>query len=282
MKKIRRLFMFMLTIVLIFLSALGYAHFIEPELLTVRSFDIKTGKPVKPCTIVFFSDTHFGKYYNVGHAEDIVKKINQNNPDIVVFGGDLLDNYARDRNIMDLEYLKEELKNIEAKTGKYAVWGNHDYGGGAVRIYEDFMSSCGFELLDDESVVLEDYGIKLIGYDDYLMGWTDPSLYKIKSEFYNVIIAHEPVVSQFIESKSENFLLTGHTHGGQVNIPFLTSELLPEGSAQFIKGLYTQQEIGTTVSLTMYTSSGIGMTRYPFRFQNIPEIVKINLQGADR
>lgn len=282
MKKIRRLFMFMLTIVLIFLSALGYAHFIEPELLTVRSFDIKTDKPVKPCTIVFFSDTHFGKYYDVGHAEDIVKKINQNNPDIVVFGGDLLDNYARDRNIMDLEYLKEELKNIEAKTGKYAVWGNHDYGGGAVRIYEDFMSSCGFELLDDESVVLQDYGIKLIGYDDYLMGWTDPSLYKIKSEFYNVIIAHEPVVSQFIESKSENFLLTGHTHGGQVNIPFLTSELLPEGSAQFIKGLYTQQEIGTTVSLTMYTSSGIGMTRYPFRFQNIPEIVKINLQGADR
>lgn len=282
MKKIRRLFMFMLTIGLIFLSALGYAHFIEPELLTVRSFDIKTDKSVKPCTIVFFSDTHFGKYYDVGHAEDIVKKINQNNPDIVVFGGDLLDNYARDRNIMDLEYLKEQLKNIEAKTGKYAVWGNHDYGGGAVRIYEDFMSSCGFELLDDESVVLEDYGIKLIGYDDYLMGWTDPSLYKIKSEFYNVIIAHEPVVSQFIESKSENFLLTGHTHGGQVNIPFLTSELLPEGSAQFIKGLYTQQEIGTTVSLTMYTSSGIGMTRYPFRFQNIPEIVKINLQGADR
>lgn len=282
MKKIRRLFMLMLTIVLIFLSALGYAHFIEPELLTVRSFDIETDKQVKPCTIVFFSDTHFGKYYDVGHAEDIVKKINQNKPDIVVFGGDLLDNYARDRNIMDLEYLKEELKNIEAKTGKYAVWGNHDYGGGAVRIYEDFMSSCGFALLDDESVVLEDYGIKLIGYDDYLMGWTDPSLYKIKSEFYNVIIAHEPVVSQFIESKSENFLLTGHTHGGQVNIPFLTSELLPEGSAQFIKGLYTQQEIGTTVSLTMYTSSGIGMTRYPFRFQNIPEIVKINLQGADR
>lgn len=282
MKKIRRLFMFMLTIVLIFLSALGYAHFIEPELLTVRSFDIETDKPVKPCTIVFFSDTHFGKYYDVGHAEDIVKKINQNNPDIVVFGGDLLDNYARDRNIMDLESLKEELKNIEAKTGKYAVWGNHDYGGGAVRIYEDFMSSCGFELLDDESVLLEDYGIKLIGYDDYLMGWTDPSLYKIKKEFYNVIIAHEPVVSQLIESKSENFLLTGHTHGGQVNIPFFTSELLPEGSAQFIKGLYTQQEIGTTVSLTMYTSSGIGMTRYPFRFQNIPEIVKINLQGADR
>lgn len=282
MKKIRRLFMCMLTMVLIFLSVLGYAYFIEPKLLTVRSFDIETDKQVKPCTIVFFSDTHFGKYYDVGHAEDIVKKINQNKPDIVVFGGDLLDNYARDRNIMDLEYLKEELKNIEAKTGKYAVWGNHDYGGGAVRIYEDFMSSCGFELLDDESVLLEDYGIKLIGYDDYLMGWTDPSLYKIKSEFYNVIIAHEPVVSQLIESKSENFLLTGHTHGGQVNIPFLTPKMLPEGSAQFVKGFYTEQEIGTTVSLNMYTSSGIGMTRYPFRFLNIPEIVKVNLQGADR
>lgn len=278
----KRIFLVTCIVMIGFLSVIGYARFIEPNLLKVKTIDIETQKPIKPCTMVYFTDTHFGQYYDVSHVKKIVEKINETKPDIVVFGGDLLDNYARDRNSMDLEYLKEELKKIEVKTGKYAVWGNHDYGGGAVRIYEDFMTSCGFELLDNESVVLEDYGIKLIGYDDYLMGWTDPSLYKIERDLFHVIIAHEPIVSQFIESKSENFLLSGHTHGGQVYIPFLTRKLLPEGSGQFRKGFYTEKEIPATTSLKMYTSSGIGMTRYPVRFLNIPEIIKINLQNTDK
>lgn len=274
----KRIVLIVFIVVIIFLSVIGYSRFIEPNLLKVKTLVIETQKPIKPCAMVYFTDTHFGKYYDVNHARKIVEKINKAKPDIVVFGGDLLDNFARDRDNVDLQYLKEELQKIEAKAGKYAVWGNHDYGGGAVRIYEDFMTSCGFEILNNESVELADYGIKLIGYDDYLMGWTDPSLYKIESDLFNVIVAHEPIVSQFIESKSENFLLSGHTHGGQVNIPFITSRFLPEGSGQFTKGFYTEKDIGTAISLKMYTSSGIGMTRYPFRFFNTPEIVQINFQ----
>lgn len=274
----KRIISIVFIIVTIFLSVIGYSHFIEPNLLVTKKLVIETQKPIEPCTIVYFTDTHFGKYYDVSHANKIVEEINKANPDIVVFGGDLLDNFARDRNNIDLQYLKEELQKIEVKTGKYAVWGNHDYGGGAIRIYDDFMTSCGFEILDNESVELANYGIKLIGYDDYLMGWTNPSLYKIESDLFNVIVAHEPIVSQFIESRSENFLLSGHTHGGQVSIPFITNKFLPEGSGEFTKGFYNEKDINTTISLKMYTSSGIGMTRYPFRLLNIPEIIQINFQ----
>lgn len=277
----KRIILILFMIVIAFLSVTGYSRFIEPNLLLTKALVIETQKPIEPCTMVYFTDTHFGKYYDVNHVGKIVEKINEAKPDIVVFGGDLLDNFARDRDNMDLQYLKEELQKIESKAGKYAVWGNHDYGGGAVRIYEDFMTSCGFEILDDESVELTGYGIKLIGYDDYLMGWTDPSLYKIESGLFNVIVAHEPVVSRFIESKSENFLLSGHTHGGQVNIPFITGKLLPEGSGQFRKGYYSEKQINTAVSLKMYTSSGIGMTRYPFRFLNPPEIIKIKFRQGN-
>lgn len=274
----KRIISIVFIIVTIFLSVIGYSHFIEPNLLVTKKLVIETQKPIEPCTIVYFTDTHFGKYYDVSHASKIVEEINKANPDIVVFGGDLLDNFARDRNNIDLQYLKEELQKIEVKTGKYAVWGNHDYGGGAIRIYDDFMTSCGFEILDNESVELANYGIKLIGYDDYLMGWTNPSLYKIESDLFNVIVSHEPIVSQFIESRSENFLLSGHTHGGQVSIPFITKKILPEGSGEFMKGFYNEKDINTTISLKMYTSSGIGMTRYPFRLLNIPEIIQINFQ----
>ncbi len=192
----------------------------------------------------------------------------------------MLDNYARDRNSLDMEYLEERLSEIQAAAGKYAVWGNHDYGGGAVRIYEEFMSSCGFGLLNDENRLSEAYGITIWGYDDYLMGWTDPSLYTIESDYFYVIASHDPVISKFIESGSDSFLLSGHTHGGQVTIPFVTSKLLPEGSGTFQKGFYPAQKIESSTSLQIYVSDGIGMTRYPFRFLNISEIVEGNILPA--
>lgn len=278
-KKIFRFFLLLMIFMIIAAAIVGYARFIEPELLTVRTFTVKTEKPIKDCKVVFFTDTHFGKLYSENHAAKLADKINALNPDIVLFGGDLLDNYARDRAELDMELLRDQLGRIEASSGKYAVWGNHDYGGGAVRIYEDFMASCGFQVLDDESRTFEDLGIRLIGYDDYLMGYTDPSLYTIKSDFFNIIVAHEPVISQAVKSHSDNFMFTGHTHGGQIGIPFLASKVIPYGSGKFVKGFYDAEEIGTESSLSMYTSSGIGMTKYPFRFLNVPEIIEVQFQS---
>lgn len=281
LKIIKGIVLFFIFLIVLLLGVLGYAHYIEPNLLMVKSITIDTQKAIKPCKIVFFADTHFGGLYGEKHAEKIADKINGLNADIVIFGGDLFDNYAHDHGAMDLEYLKAELGRIKANAGKFAVWGNHDYGGGAVRIYEEFLESCGFTLLNDESRLLTEYGIRVVGFDDYLMGWTDPSLYTLESDSFNVIASHEPIIANFIQSGSDNLLLTGHTHGGQVSIPFLTSRLLPNGSGQFVKGLYSAGEIGTAASLQMYTTSGIGMTRYPFRFLNVPEIIEVNLEGAD-
>lgn len=264
--------------IIIIVCIFCYARFIEPNLLVVKTIDIESEKAIKPCTITFFTDTHFGKYYNEDHIEQIVNKINQTNPDIVIFGGDLLDNYARDRDSIDLDYLSEQLQKIEAKVDKFAIWGNHDYGGGAVRVYEQFMTSSDFRVVKNELVEVKDCGITLIGFDDYLMGMRDSSLYKINSDSLNIVASHEPIVSQLLEGNGDNLMLSGHTHGGQVNIPFLTSKFLPEGSGQFVKGFYNEKELNTSISLRMYTSSGIGMTRYPYRFLNPPEIIKINIK----
>ena len=158
---------------LIYHSSIGNDRvclFYRTKSTTWKRLTIETEKEVRPCKIVFFTDTHFGKYYSETHIEDIVNKINALNADFVIFGGDLLDNYARDRNAMDMEYLGDKLLEINAAVGKYAIWGNHDHGGGAARIYEDFMTSCGFELLNSESRLFADYGIQIFGFDDYLMG----------------------------------------------------------------------------------------------------------------
>lgn len=89
------------------------------------------------------------------------------------------------------------------------------------------MTSCGFRVLDDESQLFEEYGIRVFGYDDVLVGWTPPELYTIQSEAFNLILSHEPCIARQIENSSDNLLLAGHTHGGQVSLPLITARLLP-------------------------------------------------------
>ncbi|MDE7332648.1 MAG: metallophosphoesterase [Lachnospiraceae bacterium] len=277
-KKIKFLFLILLLFMILLVC---YSRYIEPERLVVKEITVETEMDIEKCRIVFFTDTHFGALYDEKHIERIVEMINGLDADIVIFGGDLFDNYARDKEILDLEYLQEELSGIEAKVGKYAVFGNHDYGGGAIRIYEDFMSNCGFHVLNDKIVLLEELNIEIIGFDDYLLGQTEADFYHIQSEYFreyfHLIAMHEPVTSKFIESSGENFMLSGHTHGGQVSAPYFTKKLLPYGSDQFIKGFYDMQDVSADAFFQMYVSSGIGLTRYPFRFLNVPEIIEINL-----
>lgn len=276
-KKRRRAGFLFLLIAAPFLLA-GYARYVEPYMLITRTVTIEATKHVPECTIVFFSDTHFGKDYSEKNVERIVKRINRSEPDLVIFGGDFLDNYARDREELDLEYIGAELSKIEASYGKFAVWGNHDYGGGAVRIYQELMTDGGFQVLENESCLIEELNMKVFGYDDYLLGRTEESLYQIQSQYFNLIAAHEPVVADFIENTGDNLLLTGHTHGGQVGIPAIREKVIPKGSGGYAKGLYTKEEIGTKSSLQMFVSSGIGTTLYPIRFLNVPEIVEIHLR----
>ena len=139
------------------------------------------------------------------------------------------------------------------------------------------MSNCGFYVLNDGIVFLEEFNIEIIGFDDYLFGQTETDFYHIQSEYFHLIAMHEPVTSKFIESSGENFILSGHTHGGQVSVPYLTKKLLPAGSDQFIKGFYDMQAVREDTIIQMYISSGIGLTRYPLRFSNVPEIIEVNL-----
>lgn len=256
----------------------GYARYVEPYMLITKTITIDAEKAVPECTIVFFSDTHFGQNYNQENMERIVKRINRSSPDLVIFGGDFLDHYARDRGELDLDYIQAELSKIQSAYGKFAVWGNHDYGGGAERVYKDLMTGGGFQVLENESCLIEELNIKVFGYDDYLLGRTNPSLYQIKSRDFNLIAAHEPVVADFIQNTGENLLLTGHTHGGQVGIKGIREKVVPKGSGGYVKGLYSQTDIGTMTPMQMYVTSGIGTTIYPLRFLNVPEIVEIRLK----
>lgn len=105
-------------IVLAALLAGLYARFVEPNLLVVRRLSFQAQGIAADCRVVFFTDTHFGEDKSVDSAKQLADCINRLEPDLVIFGGDLLDNYARDREQLDLELLRQQLSNIEAMGGK--------------------------------------------------------------------------------------------------------------------------------------------------------------------
>ena len=113
------------------LAVLAYARWVEPSLIRTDSYSVTAQLSVEPCRVAFFSDTHFGKNYSGEKASAVAKAVNACEPDIVIFGGDLLDNYARDKNELDLDLICEAFASIEAPGGKFAVWGNRQ---------EDFRS----------------------------------------------------------------------------------------------------------------------------------------------
>lgn len=86
---------------------------------------------------------------------------------------------------------------------------------GAVRVYESLLEQAGFQVLNDESRLLEEWNVQVVGYDDVLMGWTDPELYQLNRDIFQLVVAHEPSVAEKISAPGECFVLSGHTHGGR-------------------------------------------------------------------
>lgn len=263
-------------LLLLVVGLFGYARYIEPNLMITNRFEIETTTKVEPFTIVFFSDTHFGEQYSQEKIEEMVKRINAEEPDYIVFGGDFLDSYYRDSARLDLTYLGEQLSRMEAKNKKIAIWGNHDYGGGTNRIYEDMFTGSGFVLLKNESIPIDNTNIVVKGLDDYLLGNPDTSTGELEEDNFNIILTHAPDIVDEMDMTNVDLVLAGHSHGGQVLLPYLTEAILPPGGQEYRKGIYNFQ---TGKDTKLYVTSGLGTTKIPFRFLNIPEIAVLNVKG---
>ncbi|NFT08711.1 metallophosphoesterase, partial [Clostridium botulinum] len=221
--------------------------------------------------IAQISDIHLGDYYTIDKLEKLVNKVNSQNADIIVFTGDLFDNVSK---FEDTSKVAPILKKLNAKIGKYAIYGNHDYGGGAKNIYKNVMEDSGFKILvNDQANVKLDSGktISILGLDDALLGNPDveKTVRNIKESNYNLLLLHEPDLSDKFVSYNIDLILAGHSHGGQVKIPFLGEIVTPPLAEKYKDGLYN---LNTQRNTQLYVNSGIGNTKMPFRFMNVPEV----------
>lgn len=258
-----------------------YSVYVEPHLLRVKQYDIKLEQVMgDKITVVQFSDTHIGDFFTTEDLEKVVDKINEQKADLVFFTGDLMDNAAEYEG--SINEIAAILSKIKATSGKYAVFGNRDYGGGAERFYEDLMELAGFEVLVNTSTTLTIKGttISLFGADDALIGYYDAkkTMQGINQDHLNVLLFHEPdLISDFINYPID-LSLAGHSHGGQVYIPFYGPLLTTTLADKYVRGLY---DLKNDREALLYVNTGIGNTKLPFRLFNVPQLSVFKLEKAD-
>lgn len=273
----KKFFYFLFIIFLIIAVVFIYARFIEPNLLTVHYENIQSSRingGQDKIKILQFSDMHISKYFNDKDIKKVVEKINAENPDIVFFTGDLIDEYSSYEKKDNINEIWEELSLINAPLGRYAIYGNHDYGGGAERAFREIIENSGFILLKNEKIKLEDYNINIIGMDDSIFGEIEKEkiIESLDDDRYNIVLSHEPDVVDYMLEYNIDLFLSGHSHGGQVNIPFI--KYLPALGKKYTSGMYTFSNFRQTM---LYVNIGLGTSKIPMRFMAPPELTVLTL-----
>lgn len=269
-KTVTRIFIVFLLMSALIGGLICYGFKIEPYRLKINSYTLgKTQTAAASFTIAQISDLHIKQDFTSDNLKKVVDRLNRLKPDIVLFTGDLYDNYSV---YHEDERVIAELKRIEAGYAKLAVWGNRDYGGGAARQYASIMAEAGFSLLKNESASITlDNGstVCFTGLDDALLG--NPALPSQEDQNlfdYSVLFMHEPDIIDRYDSFDYDTAFSGHSHGGQVKLPFFKGITTALGE-KYTAGFYSP---GSESSRQIYVNTGIGTTRISVRFNVAPEI----------
>lgn len=240
--------------------------------------------------IVQISDVHAGSFRNPEKLNHAIDLINAQKPDLVLFTGDMVNNYASEFNP-----LVEMFAKIEAKDGKYSILGNHDYGGyGKWRSINEkaqnvprlinLLKKAGFRTLRNESVKINKgtESIFILGVDNWGLppfpqfGDLEKALENVPQNSTKILMSHDPThFDEQVNNHPSNIQLTlsGHTHGMQFGIETKSFMWSPV-SFKYSKwaGLYEENK------KYLYVNRGFGVIGFPGRIGIYPEITVFELE----
>lgn len=231
----------------------------------------KSGNGIK---IGFLSDFHADYPGAVHRVERAARMLMAENPDITIVGGDYIsDHLARDF----LPATMEALSSLTtAPRGAYAIMGNHDCWSGTKELAAKLLERKGFTVLNNRSEPFPGVpGAYIVGLDDAWCGYMDvaQALKDVPRNAFKLVALHEP---DFADSIGEGFdlQLSGHSHGGQVRIPFLPVIQVPKYSRKYPEGLQHAK------NHLVYTTRGIGMVGPQVRTFCAPEVTILTLHSV--
>jgi hypothetical protein len=232
----------------------GYYNYRHPKTNTINiALDKPLAGDAKPVKIVAVSDLHLGNGTGKTALKRYVKMINEQNPDLILIAGDLIDN-----SVVPLytEKMMEELSELKAPLGVYMVPGNHEYISG-IKASTRFMQDTPIQLLRDSIVTLPN-GIQLIGRDDR-SNTARRSLQELMTGIDKskpiILLDHQPYKLTESEAAGVDLQFSGHTHRGQVWPMNWVTDYIYEQSHGY-------RQWGNS---HIYVSSGLSLWGPPFR-----------------
>ncbi|WP_186438183.1 metallophosphoesterase [Cohnella terricola] len=257
-----------------------YGLVMEPRSLRITRHEIRSNcipAAFDGTTIVQFSDTHIGPHYSLKRLRRLADAINSLHPDILVFTGDLHDARRKD-NIAKYDPAPI-LAGMNARLGKYAVYGNHDFGYWKnSRTSGSFLGRGGFTMLVNRTArIVADNGDRILiaGLDDCIIGQPKPkqTLSGVSDETFLLLLAHEPDLANRLINYPIDLQLSGHSHGGQVKLPLFGPFVTTVYGRKYVQGLYTVKGRRRGARpYHLYVNRGIGTTRIPVRIGSVPEL----------
>jgi predicted MPP superfamily phosphohydrolase len=231
--------------------------------------------------IAQLSDIHLDEYTEPYFLELIVQKVNSLAPDLVLLTGDFVThgafNFIAGSNAA--HRCAEIITNLTAPL-RYAILGNHDVAVNSALVVQA-LSSKGTPVLVNQYLSIERNGARLwlCGVDDAATSHPNLDLaVPSKPDGPVILMAHEPDYADDVIAHPRGHLvdlmLSGHSHGGQIRLPFLGPMVLPEMGEKYPEGHYHFNK------MQLYVNRGIGTVGLPFRLNCPPEITLLTLQPA--
>jgi predicted MPP superfamily phosphohydrolase len=191
-------------------------------------------------TIALLSDFHFDPIFSVHPLKTAIDMVNELRPDLIALTGDFVSvpwfgDHAKGASAA--EPCARLLRKLRAPHGLWAVMGNHDVFTNANRIKSSLRAE-GIQVLVNQSVAIESGRARfwLGGVDDVLGGVADldATLHRVPADEASVLLAHEPDYADYVARYPVDLQLSGHSHGGQVRVPFLPPLYLPAMARKYI------------------------------------------------
>ena len=218
--------------------------------------------------------------------EKLLDMLQEADPDIIAITGDIIDSRNTDIDVA-LKFTKDAMEIAPC----YYVTGNHEARVSEYDELKEGMIELGVVVLEDGRIELEQSGetITLLGVKDpsfqtdYLFGDSETVMQSKLQEIineedsYTILLSHRPELFEVYTESKVDLVLSGHAHGGQFRLPFVGGLVAPNQGLfpKYDAGLYTED------NTNMIVSKGIGNSILPFRFNNRPEVILIELNRSD-
>lgn len=256
----------------------AYPIFIERQLIKINHYRLEVEslpRAFNGYQIAHLSDIHLGSMTSDSYIRKIIARTNNLKPDAIVCTGD----YVRARNsTAEIDRIWTMLSDLKAKDGVFSVLGNHDHWADTERSL--FWSrKTGQDIRHKSKTITRGDSRIIFGGSGDLWedeAGVDKTFANAQQETCKILLCHNPDTIDSPFTTKISLFLCGHTHGGQVSLPFFGSPILPVKNKRYTSGIISTREG------TVFISKGIGWTIVPVRFNCYPEIALLELTPATK